>query len=411
MESERQADEADEAARRSTSATRSRLTTPSAGDALAAGRSHAGAAALSPRGAGGGVCAAAVLALQGSAGNRWVARELVRERTEAARWLLRDPTAAGTSAAGGSTTASSQSALAAFAATVARRFAVKDVHVGTQAEQRTAVTPGGALGSAPAAATLPNWRPWEPDKDTYPEIIGAFDDAAKAFGGLPKVDTIVFYEVDYVWDAQSGSFVPQSGTGASFSAGRLTVYHTASKRSTMLPVARSDASAKYPAVTIGDRPQGGAPRRYASPAESTRRVIVHELGHGIQEAVIGGAAMSGPDPKMMADFALAVGWWPGGAGAGAPRLYDIQDPAVGASIGQQQTPTAAPITDADWNDPKWHEQPISGYSLSGPFEDFAESVMAYVYAPAVLKARSPARWGFLDGRKTKWKTAFQQPPP
>lgn len=409
METERRVDEAESLQPEDTT-TVARLT-GSASDSfpLASARSSTGSLLASARRAGRGVAARSVLALQRTAGNRWLAREIARDRADAARWLLRDTPAAGAPGAGGSATATTQSPLTAFTATVVRRFGVKDVHVGTQSEQRASVTPGGALGSAPPTAALPNWQPWEPDSATYPEIIGAFDDAAKALGGLPKVDTIVFYEVDYQWDSQKGSFVPQPDSGASFSGGKLIVYHAASKTSKMLPVARSDASATYPTVVVGDRPQGGAPRRYASPAESIRRVIVHELGHGIQEAVIGGAAMSGPDPKMLADFALAVGWWPGDASV--PQLYDIQDPAVAGAIAKQQTPTAAPIAPTNWNDAKWHEQPISAYSLSGPFEDFAESLMAYVYASGVLKARSPARWGFLDGRKAKWKPALQHPAP
>src|ERR1700760_3286094 len=84
--------------------------------------------------------------------------------------------------------------------------------------------------------------------------------------------------------------------------------------------------------------------------------------------------------------------------AGGQQLFDIQDPAVASANPQKPTPTKPPVTVSDWNDPKWGEQPISGYSLTGPFEDFAESFMAYVYASAVLKARSPARWSFIDGQ-------------
>lgn len=50
-----------------------------------------------------------------------------------------------------------------------------------------------------------------------------------------------------------------------------------------------------------------------------------------------------------------------------------------------QKPSAAPITTADRNDPKWGEQPITNYPLTGANEDFPESLMAYIYAP-----RNPA---------------------
>ena len=369
------------------------------------------AAILAPSlSAGRGVAAGTILALQRTAGNRWVSGKLAPQPTGGARQLLRDTPDAGAPAPDAGSSQPAKTPLATFTATVSSRFGVNDVHVGTQSEQRASVTPGGALGTAPPTATLPNWQPWEPEAAAYPEIIGAFDDAAKAYGGLPNVNTVVFFEVDYQWDSGSGAFVALPTTGASFSAGKLTVYHAASRRPPMLPVARSDPSGRYPDVVVGDKPGGGAPRRYASPAESIRRTIVHELGHGVQEAVIGGAAKAGPDPAMLADFALAVGWWPPG-GATMPQLYDIQDPAVAAAIAKQQAPTKTPITTSDWNDPKWGEQPISGYSLTGPFEDFAESFMAYVYASAVLKARSPVRWRFIDGRKAKWTPGLRQAAP
>jgi hypothetical protein len=44
---------------------------------------------------------------------------------------------------------------------------------------------------------------------------------------------------------------------------------------------------------------------------------------------------------------------------------------------------------------------MSDYAVAGgPGEDFAESVMAYVYSPELLRARSPARYDFLAARRT-----------
>jgi hypothetical protein len=381
--------------------------------ALAPALSPTWAAALSTpgRGAGRGATPTQILALQRAAGNRWLSRQLAKPGdTRSARQLQRDTPDSGVATADAGSPPPAPTPLATFTATISRRFGVKDVHVGTESEQRNSVTPGGALGTAPATATLPSWKRWQPDATVYPEIIGAFDDTANVYGGLPRVEKIVFYEVDYQWDSGMQAFVPRRESGAWYSAGTLTVYHTAATVSYKLPVARSNQSGKYPDVAIGDKPSGGAPRPYSSPAEWIRRTIVHELGHGVQEAVVGGAAKTGPDPTMLADFALAVGWWPP-ANVGAQQLYDIQDPAVASAIAQKQTPTKSPITGSDWNDPKWGEQPISGYSLTGPFEDFAESFMAYAYASAVLKARSPARWTFIDGHKAKWKPGLRQPTP
>ena len=65
-----------------------------------------------------------------------------------------------------------------------------------------------------------------------------------------------------------------------------------------------------------------------------------------------------------------------------------------------------------WNHPRWVEQPISAYTVTGgPGEDFAEAVMGFVNAGAVLQARSPVRYGFLDSHRSSWLPFLRTRPP
>jgi len=70
------------------------------------------------------------------------------------------------------------------------------------------------------------------------------------------------------------------------------------------------------------------------------------------------------------------------------------------------------ITVDSWNHPRWVEQPISAYTVTGgPSEDFAEAVMGFVNARAVLQARSPVRYGFLDSHRASWLPFLRTRPP
>jgi hypothetical protein len=346
----------------------------SGAQALAPALSPACAAPLlaSGRPAGRGATPAQILALQRAAGNRWLSRQLAKPGgTRDGRQLQRDTPDGGVATPNAGSPPPAPTPLATFTSTISRRFGVKDVHVGTESEQRQAVTPGGALGTAPATATLPNWKRWEPDATVYPEIIGASDDAANVYGGLPRVEKIVLYEVDYQWDSGTQAFVPHPENLAWYSASTLTVYHTAATSSKRLPVAKSNQAGKYPNVTIGDKPSAGAPRPYGSSAEWIRRTIVHELGRGVQEAVVGGAAKTGPDPTMLADFALAVG---------RPRCRR-------AAV--HRTP---------------HHRAREHHRLQ------RRSRRPRLHG-APVKARSPASWRFIEGHKAKWKPGLRQPTP
>jgi hypothetical protein len=111
---------------------------------------------------------------------------------------------------------------------------------------------------------------------------------------------------------------------------------------------------------------------------------------------------------MLDDYKRAVGWI---GAAGSERLFDIGAQAVQIAIANGSLPPATfEITEAHWNDPRWVEQPMSGYMVAGgPSEDFPEAVSAYVHVPAALRARSPRRYAFLDARKSRWQSGLRQP--
>lgn len=74
----------------------------------------------------------------------------------------------------------------------------------------------------------------------------------------------------------------------------------------------------------------------ATRAESQRRTIAHELGHGVERAT-----------RSLAAFEQAVGWVRVG---GELRLYDIQARGVKAAIARgAEPPAAARITRGNWN--------------------------------------------------------------
>jgi hypothetical protein len=293
-----------------------------------------------------------VLELQRQAGNRAVGRLLARQPKAPAQ----GPVTSGVSA---------PMSLADFKAAMAR-FGVNQVTVG-------------------------DWDPGEPAA-IYRSIVDAFDDFKAGLGGTPPVKEVSFQRQDPV----------EPNAPAEFSAGKLSVFKIIESRNKWLPAARSVKNGKYPSsggqVTGVTGQQGGAPLPLPARAASERRVIVHELGHAVVEGMLTpGVKQADPlDKTLVARFKKAVGWF-------GNDLYDIQDPAVRKAIQDDNVkPTAAPITSGDWNDPKWGEQPITDYPLSGAHEDFPESLMAYLYAPQLLKDRSPARFKFFEDNKASW---------
>lgn len=109
----------------------------------------------------------------------------------------------------------------------------------------------------------------------------------------------------------------------------------------------------------------------------------------------GSSASPAPDPQFMDDFKRAVGWSAGSS----TRLYDMGVAAVSTAIAAGSMPDARyQITRANWNQQTWVEQPISAYMTTHPSEDLPETVMTYINDPALLQARSPRRFQFIQQR-------------
>lgn len=248
-------------------------------------------------------------------------------------------------------------------------------------EQRDGLNRGG---KTPAA--LPDWKEWDPGpaSESYERIIESFDDFAATFGGAPVVTEIVFFDVAFDYNPASDVVTPKPGDIASFGAGQLTIYSSVETSAKGLPTGRSTAGTYTSVTTRG-------------PAESRRRLVGHELGHGLAEAAMAA------DPTTFDAFRLEIGWWV--AASGAEELFDMDDRWVrSALIGPMPVrPVADPITARNWLDAKWGQQPMSGYATQAAAEDFAESVMAFVYAPEVLRARSSRRYEFIDRRRHQWQ--------
>jgi hypothetical protein len=289
-----------------------------------------------------------------------------------------------------------------FTQTMESRFGVKWVYKVTKAQQ------AAWLGVPPEE--LRDWQAWDPGNSSsvYNAIIDSLDAFSATFGGHPLVSAVAFAHTRYVRDGKAGA-VRDTEAAMEWKSGKVgeTPYHLLaiyggglmSSGRKSLPIARSEPGAKYPVVLSTD-PGPGAPVAPAtSHAESQKRFALHELGHGLARVL----------PKTIDEYASAVGW----TGTGdAAVLYDKGAPAV-----QQARANGAPpaeehrITPSDWNDPKWVEQPLSKYAVSGgPGEDFAETIMAYVEDEALVKARSPIRHAFIEGRKSLWQPLLEPQP-
>jgi hypothetical protein len=286
---------------------------------------------------------------------------------------------------------------AEFERVLRRRFAVQRIATGTEEEQRSLLTPRG--GTPPQGITLPEWQSWDPGPSSpvYDLILAGLEETATSLGGVPEVREILFFRINYVV-GPSGVGVPDRDTGASFGAGHLTIYARAVTGAKGLPTGRSTAAGTYPSVVAvlapGPTETAGAPVPLPTPGQHTRRVVTHELGHGVTEAAMAAG------PQIFARYQRAVGWTTGGTA----RLFDIGQPAVRQALtsGTPPPPTFE-ITPDTWNAPAWIEQPISRYMVEGgPGEDFAEAIMAFVHEPALLVARSPARFRFIEAHRAQW---------
>ena len=254
------------------------------------------------------------------------------------------------------------------------------------------------LGGPQARRQLPaTWQAWDPGASAplYDEILGAIEDFGREIGGMPDIGLIVFYDVRYVYDSQFNVIADTNAAAEFRSGGVMNVYRAAlfptpttgpgsasfSRAGVSLPTGRSTAGRKG-VIAPTDSP---------TRAESQRRVVAHELGHGVEFRT-----------GALREFEQAVGWVRVGSEL---RLYDIQASGVKRAVERdREPPAAARITKDDWNSGTHREQPMSRYAVTSSAEDFAESLMAWLYARAVLKDRSPARFKFFDdqARRRGW---------
>ena len=307
-----------------------------------------------------------------------------------------------------SPTASAPAAMteAEFERIMKQRYGTTAIRTGTEAEQTAEVA--SRIRPSPPAITLPGWQSWNPgaNSQVYEWVLESLEDFQSSIGGVPAIHTIVFYNTEYELTTNPvGVQVPSANpdAGASFGAGQLTIYSAFTKRNKALPIARSNPQGNYPPVVIGvtgtTGQTPGAPLPLPAQEESSRRMLTHELGHGLAEAA------HNVEPGLFDEYKREVGWV-------ATQLFDIGQPAVQSAIANGSPPPAQfEITVKNWNSPQWVEQPVSDYMVSGgPAEDFAEAVMTFVRDPNLLLSRSPHRFRFLSDRKDRWQPALLRVP-
>ena len=289
-----------------------------------------------------------------------------------------------------------------FADTLSTRYHVRTVRVGTYQDQAQEVAANRVnLPSGVTRGTLDRsiWKEWSPPSGwaTYKGILDAIESFARDFGGLPDIQDVVMFDVRYDVNETTGLVEANPRAGASFGHGQLTIYSAVTK-SDSLPAGRSGV------------PFAGQQAALVPPASERQAIehsITHELGHGVAEMAVG-PGKTGPNPEMLDDFQREVGWTPyrpetATSPAVPERLFDAGVPEVRAALQAGTEPPAEyRITKWNWNEGRWIEQPISSYSTWYVSEDFAETVMAFLKVPQILKQRSPRRYRFVESRKERW---------
>jgi hypothetical protein len=267
-----------------------------------------------------------------------------------------------------------------------RSFGVTRIFTGTFADQVARLNFFGRGQSPGDLLQEASWTSWDPgaDSEVYDWILAAFTSLATSFGGVPTVQDLSFYEVDYTVD--ESALVANRDVLAEYGGGHMAIYHSAVTRATsnVRPTGRSaDTTA--------------APLQSLTAEQGVRETVVHELGHGIVEtALTSRAGGNAPDPTFMSDYRREVGW---GAGD-TPDLYDVGVEAVRTALAAGTAPAAEfRITPGNWNSPRWVEQPLTSYMTTHPSEDIAEALANFVNRPNLLRERSPHRFAFLDARR------------
>lgn len=278
-----------------------------------------------------------------------------------------------------------------FIQTLRRTWGVPTVREGTFDEQAQGVntrTDGQGHSIVRKPLTRDMWQPFPlPDQSTlYADILDAFDQMAAVMGGVAQVTELVFFDTGWDVDA-SGTVVRAPGEGASFGAGQLTIFHTAT-RGNLIPSRRSGA-------------RGESELRDPDARDATLHNIIHEMGHGVAEIALGPDGISGVDPHVFDEYKRQVGWF-------HDKLWDIGKRKVAKALDEGHEPPATQqITQDNWNAARWVEQPLSSYMTIHPSEDLPEAISFYVTLPRLLKARSPRRFAFVEAHKSLWSAGLR----
>ena len=311
--------------------------------------------------------------MQRLVGNRAVGRLAQRDPAALANVTVqRAPTAGGATKA-----AAAQSRLQ-------QRWGVGTIRAATLAEQAAELIRVGTVPRSTAPAdvermlTAAGWSSWTPaaDHGLWDDLVKAFDDVGGSFGGVPKIERILFFQTAYTYDTSKRgrpALAPHQKEGAYVSGTTMGVNEHGSKDQLNLPTATTRSKEGKKGINVG--------------LASRVQVMTHEVGHGLVQAFLT------EDPiGEAARFAKDVGWHQ------HTELYDVQGPGVREALGRGDAPDAAQrIGEQDWYLPKWKEQPPSRYAVTdGPAEDMAETLMMFVRSRSTLGARSPARLAWAE---------------
>lgn len=283
---------------------------------------------------------------------------------------------------------------ARFEEIMERRFGVSTIRVGTYDDQQAGIPQPRNM--APVQIDRNNWQSWNPGdtSQVYNEIIKSFDTMSSSIG-LPPVQEILFFQIQYVLDQTQGQIVAQPSTGAAFGGTRLEVFQT------FLTVNSPTGNLRM----ASQRSEGNTDAALDQSAGEMERTISHELAHGIGEMAAGLAAQQGS--SFFADYGKVAGWIQG-------QVFDIGVPEVQQAANDGQIiPNIRQhrITPRNWNQSRWIEQPMSEYMISANVgEDFAEALKAYVHSPDVMASRCPSRFRFISQNFATWFPHLQHLP-
>ena len=269
-----------------------------------------------------------------------------------------------------------------------RRWGVRTIRAGTIQEQAAELIRYGTVPRSTPPAEVERmlraagWTSWAAPADhgVWDDLVQAFDDVGGAFGGVPKIERILFFQTAWRHDpgASDGPRLErQQEEGAYVSGTTMGVNEHGTRDQMALPTATTRSKAGTGGINVG--------------LASRVQVMTHELGHGLVQAFLA------EDPIAEARrFEQEIGWHQHG------ELYDVQGPGVRDALRRGDAPDAAQlITGTNWFQPKWKEQPPSRYSVTGgPAEDMAETLMMFVRAKSTLGDRSPARLAWASGVMT-----------